>query len=255
MIRQERVAALSNENNPLQPLYLQVEATLREMIEDVEFGPGDQIPSERELSDMLGVSRMTIRRAIESLIGSGLLERRSTNGTFVRTPNVVRPIGSQLALSITQMLEGNESSARLLQFEVIRAPRKVAERLQLRVGEQVVLIKRLRSVNKLPFCIETTYVPAQLVPNLTHDDLTGNQSFYQLLRQRFGIIPAEASEDLKIAYCLPEEAHLLGLNEGDPVLFMKSTVCDAQARPIEYLKSINHPDRVVFRLHQHVPVE
>jgi GntR family transcriptional regulator len=251
MMSQVYVPARNSQDSVLSPLYLQVEATLREMIEDVEFGPGDQIPSERELSDMLGVSRMTVRRAIENLITTGLLERRSTSGTYVRLPQVVRPIGPQPALSISQMLEGKESSARLLHFEVIRAPRKVSDRLQLRVGEQVILIKRLRSVNDVPFCVETTYVPALRVPGLTPDDFTGNISFYQLLRQRFEIIPIEADEEIKIARCLPEEASLLGLNEGDPVLFMKSTVSDTQGLPIEYLKSVNHPDRVIFKLLRH----
>jgi GntR family transcriptional regulator len=247
-MRQGRVVSLQSEKDTSQPLYLQVEATLREMIEDVEFGPGDQIPSERELSEMLGVSRMTVRRAIENLIRTGVLERRSTNGTYVRLPQVVRPMGPQPTLSISQMLEGKESTAKLLHFETVRAPRKVAARLQLRVGEQVIMLKRLRSVNGLPFCVETTYIPAALVPGLTAEDLSNNISFYQLLKLRFGVTPIEGDAEIKMAYCLAEEAQLLGLDEGAPVLFMKSTVCDIQGKPVEYLKSVNHPDRVVFRM-------
>src|SRR5512136_2286617 len=81
--------------NPSVPLYLQVEATLKEMIEDTVFSLGDQIPSERELSEQLGVSRMTVRRAIQNLIDHGLLERRSTNGTYVRQPQVLRGMGKE----------------------------------------------------------------------------------------------------------------------------------------------------------------
>lgn len=251
MMHQDRAVSLSAGKDTSQPLYAQIEATLREMIEDVEFGPGDQIPSERELSEMLGVSRMTVRRAIENLIQLGVLERRSTNGTYVKTPQVVRPMGPQRTLSISQMLEGKESGASLLHFEVIRAPRKVAVRLQLRVGEQVIVLKRLRSVDGLPFCVETTYIPAGLVPGLTADDFGNNVSFYQLLKQRYGITPIEGDSEIKMAYCLAEEAEHLGLDEGAPVLFMKSTVCDIEGRPVEYLKSVNHPDRVVFQMHRH----
>lgn len=247
-MRNGRIVSLSAEN-AAQPLYAQVEATLQEMIEDVEFGPGDQIPSERELSEMLGVSRMTVRRAIENLIDLGMLERRSTNGTYVKTPQVVRPVGGQRALSISQMLGGNESGARLLHFNTIRAPRKVAAWLQLRVGEYVVVMKRLRLVNGLPFCIETTYLPAKLVPGLSADDLSNNVSLYGLLKQRYGITPLESDGELKMSRCLAEEAALLGLSEGDPVLFMKSVVQDTEGRLFEYLKSVNHPDRVVFQIH------
>lgn len=250
---QDRNPSQAGGSSSLQPLYMQVEATLREMIEDVEFGPGDRIPSERELSETLGVSRMTIRRAIENLIQTGVLERRSTNGTFVRIPDVVRPIGPLQTLSITEMLDGKESVAKLLHFDVIRAPRKVAERLQLRVGEQVVHIKRLRSISELPFCIETTYVPLEFVPGLTRADFSGNTSFYQLLQTRFDIALGVSTEEIRIAYCSTEEARLLELDEGHAVLYMKSTIFDEQGRPIEYLKSINHPDRVIFRLHSAQP--
>ena len=83
------------------PLYLQVEATLKEMIEGGDFSPGEQIPSERELSDQLGVSRMTVRRAVENLTHRGLLERRSTSGTYVRPPQVFRRMGKDVAVGLT----------------------------------------------------------------------------------------------------------------------------------------------------------
>lgn len=231
------------------PLYLQVQETLKEMIENVEYGPGEQIPSERELSDMLGVSRMTVRRAVENLIQAGLLERRSTSGTYVRQPQVVRHVGSQYPVGLTQMLQHQEArvGARLLAFDTIRAPHKVATYLGLRLGEPVVVLRRLRTANELPFCIETSYVPAEFVPGLVQSDVEGDVSFYGLLKERYGISMVRSEGTVKISRCLPEETDLLGLNVGDPVLFMQSVVCDTLNRNIEYVRSVNHPERVIFR--------
>jgi GntR family transcriptional regulator len=236
------------------PLYLQVQQTLKEMIEDVEFGPGEQIPSERELSDMLGVSRMTVRRAVENLIQMGLLERRSTSGTYVRQPQVVRHVGSGYSIGLTQLLEGEgaEAGAQLLDFEHVRAARKVAGYLKLRVGEQVVKTRRLRLVNGIPFCIETSYVSAALVPGLEPSDLAGDVSFYALLKSRYGFDMIKSEGTVKISRCLEEEAELLDLAVGDPVLFMRAVVCDANDQCVEYLKSVNHPDRVAFRTHRYL---
>lgn len=232
------------------PLYLQVQHTLKEMIEDEEFGPGEQIPSERELSDMLGVSRMTVRRAVESLIEMGLLERRSTNGTYVRLPSVIRNVGSGYSIGITQLLseEGARAGSRLLSFEYARAPRKVADRLGLRVGESVVKIERLRLVNDIPFCIETSYIPAGFVPGMQSNDLAEKDtSLYALLKTRYGIAIVRSEGTVKISHCLHEEADLLNLSEGDPVMYMVAVVYDTNDNRVEYLKSVNHPERVAFR--------
>jgi len=236
------------------PLYIQVQETLKEMIEDVEFGPGERIPAERELSGMLGVSRMTVRRAVENLITFGLLERRSTSGTYVREPQVVRHVGTHYPIGITQLLEqeGAQAGSRLLAFERMRAPRKVASYLNLRVGEVVIMFRRLRLVNGIPFCIETSYLSAELVPDLSAADFDKNASFYRLMRERHGINIVRNEGVVKLSRCTQEEAELLDLEPGDPVMFMRAVSFDTDDRCIEYLKSINHPDRVAFRTFRHL---
>lgn len=243
----QRIVDTPNPNN--MPLYLQVQQTLKEMIEDGEFGAGEQFPSERELSEMLGVSRMTVRRAVENLVNIGLLERQSTSGTYVRQPSVVRHVGSRYSIGITQLLaeEGSRAGSQLLNFELLRAPRKVAEHLQLRIGDMVVKIQRLRLVNHVPFCIETSYIPAAIVPGLAGSDLENNASLYALLKQRYGIEIVRSEGTVKVSRCLQDEADLLQLREGDPVMFMVAVVYDAEDNRIEYLKSVNHPERVAFR--------
>ncbi len=232
------------------PLYLQVEATLKEMIEGLAFSAGEQIPSERELSEQLGVSRMTVRRAIENLTRRGLLERRSTSGTYVRPPQVLRRVGKDIAVGLTQMLQesGSVAGSRLLSFATERAPLKIAEKLNLRLGTPVIVIRRLRTVNNAqPFCVETSYLPQEIVPGLCADDLAeSNTSLYRIMQQRYGIRFIRNEETLKISFATQEEAELLGLKHGDPIMLLRSVIIDDRERPVEYLKSVNHPDRVVF---------
>lgn len=232
------------------PLYIQVEATLKEMIEDTVYSVGDQIPSERELSEQLGVSRMTVRRAIENLIDRGLLERRSTSGTYVRQPQVQRRLGREKSVGLTQQLkeEGEIPGSKLLSFEIMRAPLKVAEKLNIRLGSQIVVLRRLRLANEEPFCIETSYIPYDLVPGLCAEDFAQSDvSLYAIMQSRYHINLDIGEETLKISFATLEEAAELNIQEGAPVILFQSVVKDIQGRCVEFLKSVNHPGRVVFR--------
>lgn len=234
---------------PEDPLYRQIEETLREMIEETEYEPGDRIPSERALADQLGVSRMSVRRAVENLIGRGLLERRSTSGTYVCEPQVVRPAGSLHVFSLSRYLkdEGTIPGSRILQLEQIRAPRKAAARLQIRVGARVWVIRRLRLADDQPFCVETSYLPLSHTRDLDTQALRDGASLYELLENQFELKASTGQDEWRIAESTTEEAGFLNLSPGDPVLLMRSVVFDQNRRPIEYLISVNHPDRVVFR--------
>jgi len=231
------------------PLYIQVEATLKEMIEESVYETGEQIPSERDLSEQLGVSRMTVRKAIENLVRYGLLERRSTNGTYVRQPKVMRRVGKDVAVGLTQLLreEGSQAGSVLVKFEEILAPLKVAEKLNLHVGEHVVMIQRMRTSNNVPFCVETSYIPRELVPDLSADDLKqSSASLYSIMLTRYQIQLSKNNETLKLSYATAEEASLLSMQEGEPVLLLRSVVMDENDYPVEYLKSVNHPGLVMF---------
>ncbi len=230
------------------PLYRQVRAALQGMIEGAEYESGDRIPSERELSERLGVSRMTVRRAIEDLTALGLLERRSTSGTFVRQPQVVRGAGGS-AQSLSQKLRaaGGEPGSRLLSFETTPAPRRIADHLQVAVGQPLVVSRRLRLINGEPFTLETSYLPQALVPGLAAADLVDG-SLYEVLRGRYAIEPGTTQDIISLSRATPDEAEMLEILTDAPVLLLRSVVSDNEERPIEYLVSVNHPERVVFRV-------
>ena len=233
----------------IQPLHAQVQTTIRDMIKRGEYVPGDRIPSERELADEFGISRMTIRRALDDLVRQEVLERRSTSGTFVRETHVVRHVGVGSTLGLTQLLEqeGAQAGSRLLSFAVEPAGRQIAAQLGVRRDERVVRLRRLRLANHEPFCVETSYLPLARVPALAADDLAGQASLYALLRARYGIAIGSSDEVLSVTLTTEDEADALGLVAGDPALLLRATTFDVEQQPIEYLHSVNHPERVAFR--------
>jgi GntR family transcriptional regulator len=229
-------------------LYLRAQQSVLEMIEGPGYAAGDKIPSERELSDRLGISRMTMRKAIDNLVKGGILERRSTSGTFVAVPRVERPLNHD-SHSISEIIEkaGGRAGSKLLFFESAEANSRVAERLAIRPGASLIVIRRLRTVNDVPFCVETSHLPAERVPGLAAADLLENESLYALLKQRYGIAIGAGESLINVSPATALEAELLGLRPDTPAMIFRSVVRDRQGRPIEYLTSVNHPQRVVFK--------
>ncbi|WP_436356353.1 GntR family transcriptional regulator [Brevundimonas sp. CEF1] len=231
------------------PAYLAIRKYVLELISGPDFGPGDHIPSERTLAERLGKNRMTVRKAIDGLIAEGLLERNSTNGTRVPLPSVARPIDARSSLGISRIIQsgGGAPGNKLLHFEQARASAKVAEQLHIREGEDIVMFRRLWTVNDRPFCIETSHLPLALVPDLAAEDLMAGQSLYGLLRDRYDIGAVSGEREISVASASEMEARLLGLADGAAGLLLRLVVYAEDGRPLEYMRSMNHPQLVVFR--------
>ncbi len=234
---------------PTERVYERAQQHIIEMIEGPGFSAGDRIPSERELSERFAISRMTMRKAIDRLVAKGLLQRRGTAGTFIPVPVIRRPItGHMFSHGISEIVRqcGGVPGNRLLFFEQHEALPRVAEKLRIAAGDPLIVIRRLRTVNDLPFCVETTHIPAERVPGLAADDLFGKQSLYTLLAERYGIEMGGGQGTISVSTATVQEAQLLGLRSDSPALIFRATANDKDRRPVEYLTSVNHPQRVVF---------
>ncbi|WP_018150940.1 GntR family transcriptional regulator [Leeia oryzae] len=218
------------------------------MLEAPEFAEGKQIPAERDLATHLGISRMTLRKAIEQLISEGILERRGNRGTFVKAPDVQRPMSRPQSLSNLLETHGTQAGSTLLHFQTIPASTSMARQLQIPEGDALVVIRRLRSIDDVPFCIETSYIPLNFVPQLTASDLIDGQSLYQLLYTRYGLVMGSDEGEVRVVLLTDEESELLKLPSGSPALAYKGVILDTKRRPVEYLVSLNHPQRVSFKL-------
>jgi GntR family transcriptional regulator len=234
------------------PAYKQIQTYLQELLATPDYGPGDRIPSERVLAEKLGRNRMTVRKAVDGLIAMGILERNGTSGTRVPVPRVTRPIDSFASQGIRRIIQagGGMAGNKLLHFEQSRASAKVAGRLKISEGAEIVMFRRLWMASETPVCIETSHLPLTLVPDLAAQDLMAGESLYSLLHNRYGIGAMRGEREIGVATCTEMEARLLDLSVGTACLSLQLQVQDEKGQPIEFMRSVNHPKLVVFKTTQ-----
>jgi len=144
--------------------YLQIEEEIAKRIESGEIAPGQRIPPERVFCDQLGVSRMTVRQALGRLEQRGLLVRQQGRGTFASQPKI-RQSATVLRGFFEEMVgQGLVPTSRLLSVEERVAPQSLAQALELRLGETVYTITRVRSASTSPVVLERSSFPTRLVP-------------------------------------------------------------------------------------------
>jgi GntR family transcriptional regulator len=213
-----------------------------------ELKPHSKIPSERELSEALGVSRMTLRHAIGDLQGDGLLYSIPGSGTFVREQRI--PKRAHLT-SFTQDMEqrGLVPSTTVIQAEVVPTPQAVREAWG-DVGERVFRIYRLRSGSGQPMCIEEAFIDIAAAPDLLSHDLS--QSLYSLLRENYGRGVEKATHSVAAVPLSPALAGLLDDDVGSPALEFTQVGFDSGGRPVEYCISTKKADMfsVFYEVHR-----
>lgn len=228
------------------PYYHQIKEAVRALIARGSLKPGDMLPSEFALSEMIGVSRLVVHRAFRELVTEGLLVRQRAKGTFVapsaqRSYAVVGPL-----LSMTELTrDGLRPNNRILTHEVISASREACAELRLPEGSRVVHLSNLRFVDKLPLAIEDMYFPEERVPGMEALQLD-NQSIYAVLEKKYDAHPEEALDVVAAGAATREEASLLGINKGAPVMRVQRTSTDRQGRPVEFSKVVFHAERYQF---------
>jgi GntR family transcriptional regulator len=195
---------------------------------------GEPIPPERILAEDLGVSRPTLRSVVDELVREGLLERRHGSGAFVSRPKVA------------QHLPGGVDGAwgnRILDFDAAEpAGARIGRRLACSPLDPVARIRRLRLVNGEPVSIEQLYVPCELVPGLSAEQLAG-RSFYRLLVEEYGIEPAAASQSIEPTVIDADEAKLLEVPMHAPALLFERVARTADGRIFEFSRSVYRGDR------------
>src|SRR3954454_17035951 len=157
-----------------------------ELIE--QLGVGSAIPSERQLSTDLGVSRLTVRAALDDLVRDGYLVRRRGSGTFVSEPKIAQEL-TMTSFTEDMRRKGMKPASRTLSLDVVPAGAQLGRFLHVSPSEPVVVVKRLRLADRETMAIETLHVREALVPGLSGDELEKN-SFYELLRARYGTVIA-----------------------------------------------------------------
>jgi GntR family transcriptional regulator len=227
------------------PRYCQIKRHLLEAIESGALGPGDRVPSERELTEQFGVSRMTARHALRDLETQGYLYRLQGKGTFVATPKLEQQLARLTSFTEDMRRRGLEPGARVLSVEAVEAGAKVARALGIAASEPIFRLERLRLAGGEPMALEVSHIPAGLCPGLGEVDFT-DQSLYWILRERFGVVLAGATQSLEAVPASPYEAEVLRVHEETPLLLLERVSFDAAGRAVEFVRSLYRGDRYRF---------
>jgi GntR family transcriptional regulator len=222
------------------PIYLKLAQTLRQRIVTGELGAGDALPSERDLCDILGASRVTVRRAIETLIHEGLIVRRQGSGTFV-SPRIEAPGSHLSSFSEDASSRGEKSEAIWMMKTYAVASAEEAKVLELEANARVLRLGRVRLAGGEPLAIENAIVPAEFLPDL--DGL--GDSLYEALGRR-GFRPVTGTQKIRASLATPTEAALLSMLEKSELLRIERVTRLADGRPVEYTRSAYRGDRFDF---------
>lgn len=223
------VAVTLNRISPV-PLYHQLAHQLKDAVEHGALPKGTFLDNELDLADRWQVSRPTVRRAIQELVDDGLLVRRRGVGTQVVNDQVRRPF-TLSSLYDDLVASGRTPVTEVLTLDRCPAPADVADELALARRAEVVHIVRLRSAGRRRLAVMRNWVIVDAADDLTADDLTGC-GLYSLIRAR-GVRPHYATQRLGARAATPDEAELLGIDPGAPVLTMRRVMQDVTGRPVE----------------------
>ena len=221
-------------------LHEQAAEYIRARIQSGEYALGSRIPTEKELCALLGVSRPTLRQALDTLTREGVLSRVKGRGTFVTQPKVTHESTSFIT-GYRAESERNHHTVRtkVLEIGVIRAPEEVCAALELPAGARVTRLVRLRHLegcnNDAPVVYTTLYAPCKYFPDMAQLDFT-DLSFYGVLADR-GLDVRRASRKLEVVPPPPEVAAGLCLGPFEPAVYITSVGRMANDRPIEYTES------------------
>ena len=228
-----------------EPLWHQVEQSIRAAIDSGTWKAGARLPGEDQLTDLLGVSRITVRHALANLETAGILRREHGRGTFVRSARLVAGTRALTSFSEEMSALGLDVATRLLDVRRIKATGPIAEALEIDEGSAVVRLRRLRFGGGQPIGVQAAHLRGDRVDGLTAADV-GDGSLYTLLRERYGIHPALAEEVYRVAGAGRRDAELLGIAPGDAVFFVERITSDERG-PFEYTLSTMRGDRYEIR--------
>jgi GntR family transcriptional regulator len=223
----------------------QVRARLEQAVHDGELRPRERIPSERELSQHLGVSRMTVRAALQDLVAGGALYTIRGRGTFVAELRLEQPLGGLTSFTQDAEQRGRRASSKVLSCSVIPAPLDLAGVFGVHAGAEVVRISRLRLQDGLPLAIETSHILHELAPGLAAHDFE-RESLYQVLRATYGLQLCWARQTLAASEPTLEEQHLLEMLGPAPILRISRVTALADDRVAEFVRSAYRGDRYLF---------
>ena len=230
-----------NKDLPI-PLYHQLKDSLLKAIEAGKWKEDEQLPNETRLAEHYGVSKITVRQALQELASMGYIRREQGRGTFVSQPKFVE--GPRELMSFTEEMEAHRlaPASRVLERAVRQADAEVAAALEIGEGDEVFVLKRLRLAEDEPMGVQTAHIPLAIAPGLAGERFEG-ASLYAVLQAKFGVQPAAARETYRAILASGEDAALLQVSAGAPLFAAERITTSRAGRPFEFVRSVMRGDR------------
>jgi GntR family transcriptional regulator len=219
------------------------QAETRERVLDLieQLSVGDAIPSERQLSADLGVSRLTVRAALDELVREGYLVRRRGAGTFVSEPKIAQEL-TMTSFTEDMRRRGFSPASRTLELHTVPAGARLGRLLHVSPSEPIMVAKRLRLADRETMAIETLHVRQALIPGLTARDLE-RHSFYELLEERYAIEIVRGTQTVEPTVTGEEESSALGVPLHSPAFLFERITRSGSDEIVEYVRSVYRGDR------------
>lgn len=224
------------------PIYLQIEEKVRGLVNSGELRPLDKLPSENELAERFDVSRMTVRKSLDRLVGEGVLFRQPGRGTFVAPPKIGHGISTSLSFSAAMESLGLRHDTKVLEADTMLAPENIGPALGQHAGSMVVFIRRLRSVEDEPAALHTSYLPMRFSAIL-EKDLTGSLMDLMI---NVGARVARSRDTVESVSATGEDALWLEVPEEAPLIRIEGLATSIDQQPLRYTEALYRGDRFRF---------
>lgn len=228
------------------PVYIQIHDKIKNDIEHGVWKIGDRLPSERELSIQFGVSRMTLRQAIQTLADEGILERKIGSGTYVARKKVQEKMTGTTSFTDIMLSQNRVPSSRTVSYYVAKPSSSEMEKLNLKEHDQIVRMERVRFADDLPICFEVASVPYSLVDQYSKTEITN--SFYKTLEEKGGNKIGRANQTVSAMLASEQIADYLKIKRGDAILRLRQISYFENGTPFEYVRTQYVGNRFEFYL-------
>jgi GntR family transcriptional regulator len=210
-----------------------------------KLSPHTRIPSERDLCELWGLNRTTLRSAIGRLIEEGKLYNKLGSGTFVAPPKVVRNLQDLKSLAEYSHEYGSVLTSNVVSLTVLESNKKIAQKLHIPLGRKVYELVRIRAFDGEPTHIDTSYIEFERFPDFERFDFS-KESFYHILKTEYQVQIVGGEEKIGITYASALEAKMLSIPVETAIFFLNGVIWDEKEIPIEYFTSVVRSDKVRF---------
>ena len=235
-----------NQDAGSMPLYSQIKQIILNDIKNGVYRLNETIPTEKQLQEIFGVSRMTIRLAIDALVAEGYVVKERSKGPRVIYPKMTESLNEVTNFSQEMRNKGIQYNIHSVEVTIVKAGEDIANALQIEEGVNVLRLHRVYYVNQEPLCSITSYLPAAL--NLSVDENVYRSSLYEYLEREKGIRITSVYEDIEVGYAHAPISSELQVAEHTALLLRTRTSLDQSGKPVEYVRSYYRAEKYKYSL-------